>query len=585
MTPVERWFSHWVVPRLPLPFQDGKKPYAVLFALLMFLVMLAFAWISPYAYGTLVPLVAAATLMFQLFLLYKGASLASMVHVATALGAVQIVFAAWVSGGIFSPRLAWLLILPITPFFVIGRASGYAWFVVVVMIQVAVTVLTWQGQWFGIFDIGVAHSSSSLATYALVSCVLIIVPLIYDYEHKKALAEVERRQAELEKKRQELVSTVKAREQFIATVSHELRTPMNAILGFNTLLLNEVSDKPRARQILDHTRQSADHLMTVINDVLDYSQFEAGRLTARAETFELRQTVQHAADLFLPRIKSMHLEFRYDIRSDVPQWVSTDRHRLMQILVNLIGNAIKFTHEGHVSVTVERVTAGVLFTIEDTGIGIAQQHQAQVFKRFIQADTDIQKRYGGNGLGLTITQRLVELLGGTIGFASQLGTGSRFWFELPLQAQSPPHQVASVSSPLQTQRTAWRFLVVDDHPINRLLVKQVLRNAWPQSVIDEAEDGQMAIDMLQAEPAYDVVFMDMVMPVLDGIETSRWIRGELGSPNAKTPILGLTANVNPVDLDRFVDAGLSAVMLKPFEPSHLCAKVEELLSQKAQDLS
>jgi signal transduction histidine kinase len=229
MMDLGRWFAQQVVPRLPERFQNGKTPYAVLFGVLIIGVMLVFAWISPYAYGTLVPLVAAATLAFQIYLLYRGMSLAKTVHLATALGAVQIVFAAWVSGGIFSPRLAWLLILPITPFFVIGRRSGYAWFGVVVLIQLSVTLLTGQGEWLKAFDLGLVHASSSLTTYALVTCVLIIVPLIYDHQHRKALAEVEQRQRELEKKRQELINTVKAREHFIATVSHELRTPMNAI--------------------------------------------------------------------------------------------------------------------------------------------------------------------------------------------------------------------------------------------------------------------------------------------------------------------------------------------------------------------
>lgn len=585
MMDLGRWFSQQVIPRLPERFQEGKMPYAVLFGMLIIGVMLVFAWISPYAYGTLVPLVAAALLAFQIYLLYRGMPLATAVHVATALGAVHIIFAAWVSGGIFSPRLAWLLILPITPFFVIGRSSGFFWFVLVVLIQLGVTALTGQGEWLKTFDLGLVHTTSSLTTYTLVTCVLIIVPLIYDHQHRKALAEVEQRQLELEKKRLELLNTVKAREQFIATVSHELRTPMNAILGFNTLLLNEVADKPRARQILEHTRQSADHLMTVINDVLDYSQFDAGRLTARAETFALRETVQHAVDLFLPRVKSMHLKFQCEINPSVPHWVSTDRHRLMQILVNLIGNAIKFTHEGHVLIKVERTDVGVLFSVTDTGIGIAPQHHAQVFKRFIQADSDIHKRYGGNGLGLTITQRLVELLGGSIGFESQLGIGSRFWFELPLQSMEPPLAVQATSAPLRTPQATWRFLVVDDHPINRLLVKQVLEHAWPHSVIDEAEDGQSALRHLRKGVAYDVVFMDMVMPVMDGIETSKCIRAQLPLPAAQTPILGLTANVNPVDLDRFMEAGLSAVMLKPFEPSQLCAKVEELLSQRVYEMS
>lgn len=579
MMDLGRWITQHVIPLLPARFQVGKTPYAVLFGMLIICVMLIFALISPYAYGTLVPLASAAVLAVQLLLLYKGMSLSKSVHMATALGAVQIVFAAWVSGGIFSPRLAWLLILPITPFFVIGRNSGYAWFGIVVLIQLTITFLTGQGDWLKTFELGLLHSTSSLTTYVLVTCVLIIVPLIYDHQHRKALAEVEQRQLELEKKRQELLATVKAREQFIATVSHELRTPMNAILGFNTLLLNKVPDKPRARQILEHTRQSADHLMTVINDVLDYSQFDAGRLTARSETFTLRHTVQHAVDLFLPRVKSMQLKFQCVIADDVPDWVSTDRHRLMQILVNLIGNAVKFTHEGHVLVKVDRSSTGVLFSVQDTGIGIAQHQHTQIFKRFIQADNDIQKRYGGNGLGLAITQRLVELLRGTIGFESQLGQGSRFWFELPLQAMEAPLTVRAETATVQTPQASWRFLVVDDHPINRLLVRQVLRSAWPNSVIDEAEDGQMALKKLQ-EAFYDVVFMDMVMPVMDGIDTAKWVRQELPNPGAQTPILGLTANVNPVDLDRFMEAGLSGVMLKPFEPSDLCAKVEELLSKK-----
>ena len=166
-----------------------------------------------------------------------------------------------------------------------------------------------------------------------------------------------------------------------------------------------------------------------------------------------------------------------------------------------------------------------------------------------------------------------------MGFDSELGRGSRFWFTLPLSASPEPPATESNTGVLSRTQQAWRFLVVDDHPINRLLVKQVLQNAWPHSVIDEADDGKMALDKLQAG-VYDVVFMDMVMPVMDGIDTSKFIRRELPNPAAQTPILGLTANVNPVDLDRFVDAGLSGVMLKPFEPSQLCAKVEELLSQK-----
>jgi CheY-like chemotaxis protein len=367
------------------------------------------------------------------------------------------------------------------------------------------------------------------------------------------------------------------REHFIALVSHELRTPMNAILGFNALLLARLGDKPEARKVLNHTRQSADHLMTVINDILDYSQLQAGQLVIQSETFELRKTIENAFDLFLPRVKSMDLAYRMEIDEDLPQWVHTDRHRLMQVLVNLLGNALKFTHQGRVVLRVQWQNPGVLFSVEDTGIGIPQDRQAQIFSRFSQAHEDIQSLYGGNGLGLAISRTLVHLLGGDIDFESEHGQGSRFWFHLPLAASAAPSvQEHASNQPLHTRSVPWRFLIVDDHPVNRLLARQVLKNAWPDSVIEEAGDGQQALDVLQTR-AFDLVLMDMVMPVMDGIEATQWIRQQLPMPAQNVVILGLTANVNPVDLEAFKSKGLNDVMLKPFVPEHMCAKVEHWL--------
>lgn len=578
MNAVSHWFTRRVIPILPRQFQEGKLPYLLLFALLMIAVMLMFALISPYEHGRTVPLLAAGVLALQLLLVYWGwMSANTAVHVATALGAAQIVFAAWVSGGILSPRLAWLYVLPVTPFFAIGRRSGLAWFGVVLAIQLVFVSLNWAGDVLPPFDVGLVHATSSLITYALVSVVILIVPLIYSDMHRKSLNQLRLRQHELEQKKLELQNTLLARDQFISIVSHELRTPMNAILGFNSLLLDQAQNKPRAQDILQHTRQSADHLMTVINDVLDFSQFESGRLKARHEVFDLRQTVQAAFDLFSHRVKSLELDYQIAIDPELPKWVLTDRHRLMQILVNLLGNAIKFTHKGQVHLKVSWVQHKVLFEVVDTGIGIAEEDQDQIFKRFAQVGEDTQKRYGGNGLGLTITQRLVYLLGGHIGFDSVHGKGSRFWFELPLEEVAHVEWAPAEANVDPTLATQHCFLVVDDHRLNRLLVTQVLRKYWPNAEILEAASGPKAISLVKSH-AVDLVLMDMVMPKMDGIEATRLIR-ELDGPASTVPILGLTANVNPNDLETFTAAGLQSVMLKPFEPQVLRQKAIELLAQ------
>ena len=575
MSTVSHWVARRVIPLLPHRFQHGKMPYLILFALFIIGVMLVFAATSPYEHGRIVPLLAAALLALQIVLLYLGMPVSMAVHMATALGAAQIVFAAWVSGGVLSPRLAWLYVLPVTPFFVFGRRSGLTWFGIVLAIQLFFAGITWGTDWLPPFEVGLEHATSSLITYALITVVILIVPMIYDDQHRRALHQVRLRQQELEHKRQELQSTLIARDQFISTVSHELRTPMNAILGFNALLLDQAQNKPRAQEILEHTRQSADHLMTVINDVLDFSQFESGRLKARHESFDLRDTVHAAFDLFAPRVKSLELEYLSFIDPALPQWVSTDRHRLMQILVNLLGNAIKFTHQGHVHLKVTWLNPGVRFEVLDTGIGIAPEQHGRIFKRFNQADDETQKRYGGNGLGLAITQRLVELLDGKIGFESNLGQGSRFWMELPLEAVHNHAAQATELADDARYSDACGFLVVDDHRLNRLLVTQVLRKYWPNAHIYEADGGAKALSVLSAHRV-DLVLMDMVMPGMDGIETTQAIRALHGHV-AQVPVLGLTANVNPSDLEKFTAAGLQGVMLKPFEPKLLRSKVLELI--------
>ena len=561
---------------LPAVYRRGKGPYIVFFVGFAALMLLVYS--ATTAYSDLAPLfVLMATCWLVLLVLFNyGMSLSVGVHLGTLAGLSLLAVAVWQTGGIFSPLLSWSLVLPLTPFYVISRRAGAFWMLLVGLGQSAMAMANHWG-WVPTFQPGLQNATASGTTFALATGVLFTLPLIYDRLHVSVMKKKLRYQRELELKRQELEVTLQMREHFIAKVSHELRTPMNAILGFNALLLSTVEDKPEAIKVLNHTRQSADHLMTVINDVLDYSQLQSGHLAMQFEVFELRQTLQHAFDLFGPRVSSMNIAYRIELDPSLPVWVNSDRHRLMQVLVNLLGNALKFTHDGSVVLSAQVQGNGILFAVQDTGIGISPDRQTEIFNRFSQAHEDIQSLYGGNGLGLSISRQLVNLLGGDIGLQSTPGIGSRFWFLLPLQAEALPEQAADpMAKVLRSQDRAWQFLVVDDHPINRLLVKQVMQGAWPHCTVLEALNGQQALDLLHQHPV-DLVLMDMVMPVMDGIDTTQAIRSDPDAKIRQVMVMGLTANVNPLDLARFKVAGLSDVLPKPFEPDELCLKIEQLL--------
>ena len=568
------------MPYLPVRFREGRLPYLFFVVWLLIGVMVVLAAITPYPNGVPVPLAFAFVLLVLQLLFIWGMPFSIAANLGLFAALLQVSYAAWTSGGVFSPRMAWMTVIPLIPFYAVSRRSGLVWLVLVLLDIWLMSYVTWQGWLPENPTLGAAQVMSSFASYSVVTLILITVPFLYDNLFRQAYNASLQRNLELEEKRKELLRTSALREQFIATVSHELRTPMNAILGFNNMLLSRAADNPQALKILNHTRQSADHLLTVINDVLDYSQLQAGKINVQHETFALRDTVNTAFDLFAQRVESMHLQYTCTIDDNVPRWVRADRHRLMQILVNLLGNAIKFTHQGHVTLAVRRQPLCVHFSVRDSGIGIPEAQQPKIFQRFVQAEDDTQSRYGGNGLGLSITQRLVELMGGHIGFESKPGIGSMFWFTLPLVEVSAPEvempEAKVKATPIDTVQ---RFLVVDDHPINRLLVRQILKNNWKNCELVEAENGLKALAALKAQE-FDVILMDMVMPEMDGIEATTALRMTFDQPMRDTPVLGLTANVNPLDLERFAAAGVSAVVLKPFDAAKVCAQVEEMLIEK-----
>ena len=510
------------------------------------------------------------------WLFWRGLTLPFTCQAASFLGAVQLFVIAWFSGGVYASCLMWFSVLIVANYFIVGRKASFFWLLIDVGVHyIQAYAFDWWG--FGpVLGLGSQNALASLIDYSFSFIIIIAILLFYHSQYEQAVNDLEKTQGDLKNTEQELSQTLQMRESFIGSVSHELRTPMNAIMGFNSLLLSMVRDKPRALMVLDHTRQSADHLLTVINDVLDYTQFKSGQLRARLAPADLYQTIGSAFGLFMPRVENS-VCYSCDLPPKLPAWVETDSHRLTQVLVNLLGNAIKFTASGDVQLTVSALPDNWFeFRVTDSGIGIAEEEQQRLFSSFSQANPSIQARFGGSGLGLMISQRLVHLLGGELGFKSELGRGSEFWFTLHLPAVDPPSapDVAVPSTQLEGFSNL-RFLIVDDHAVNRLVLRQILLNQWPDAVFMEGGDGFAALSYLK-EHVFDLVFLDMVMPGLGGIETAQ----RLSHPDftSTPPLIGLTANVNPQDLDAFFKAGLSGLLLKPFNREQLMALIHQLLS-------
>lgn len=522
------------------------------------------------------------TLLWLVLLMafYRGLSTVSTCHWGCLISLIENNVTAWYSGGVYSSVLGWMGVLVLASYFVVGRKAAVFWIVVSIAVH---SLQAFGAQWMGLGPVVVgmsaAQAGTSLADYSLIFLITVLVMLFYQRNDEQAYAELLQRQNALQSKREDLERELSARDRFIASVSHELRTPMNAILGLNSYLKTVVTDKPGAQMVLEHTSQAADHLMTIINDVLDYTQFKSGQLQPHVERVQLHTVLQNAFGLFKPRIASSNLRYALEIAHDIPVWVHTDKHRLTQILVNLLGNAIKFTETGQVVLRVTREGAKQLrFSVQDTGIGISKEDQERLFHRFSQANPSIQKRFGGSGLGLLISQRLVQLLDGEMGFESQAAVGSNFWFTLPVGTPTRAQEQHTALAPrTHTPASTWCFAIVDDHPINRLLLRQVLLSHWPNATVHEAEDGDQAIALVN-QHALDLVLMDMVMVGMDGIDATQAIRAT--AAGAQLAILGLTANIHPPDLANFKAAGLDRIMLKPFERAQLLETIETMLTSQ-----
>lgn len=429
--------------------------------------------------------------------------------------------------------------------------------------------------------------------------------LIQDKEKEYARtleSEIARQTAELRNTNARLEEASRLQSEFLANMSHELRTPMNAIIGFSDLLLELKLDK-ESREYAQTIKNAGMNLLVLINDILDLAKIEAGRIELEHAPFDLRETVDNVASLFRIPAREKKLSFMVEIAPQLPALLYGDNNRLRQILINLVGNAMKFTAAGEVAIVIGLQSlaseqAQVVFSVRDSGIGIPPERQQAIFDKFTQADGSTTRKYGGTGLGLAICHQLVQLMGGSIAVKSVEGEGSSFFFTLPLKVARPDAVVAPRPEPegraegnMQAEaasvRSALRVLLVEDNPVNQRLASIIIKKQGCELAV--AGDGIEALAQLEKH-VFDLVLMDVQMPNMDGLEATRRIRKIEASSGARAQyaglrnrtkplsIIGLTAHARKEDEQSCYGAGMNGFLTKPI----IRARLEAVLAEEAE---
>lgn len=384
---------------------------------------------------------------------------------------------------------------------------------------------------------------------------------------------------EAEKEKDAALASKKFKEQFLANMSHEIRTPMNAILGFTNLLL-KTDLQPEQNKYLKSIKISGSNLLAIINDILDLSKIEAGKMSFEIIPTNLDEVLDSIYETMNMTATQKGLKLVLDKSSDVPKWITADRVRLSQILINLMGNAIKFTTEGGVTLKVglDGSNSEMLkFEVIDSGIGIPEDKIASIFESFSQASGDTTRKFGGTGLGLTISRQLVNQQGGTLQVDSTLGKGSNFHFTLPFeQVQDIPEE--NTQSESRPELKDISIILAEDNEFNQMVAVDTLEDLIPGLTIEVAENGKIVLDLLEKR-MYDLILMDIQMPEMDGHEATETIRSLPDEVKKNIPIMAMTAHATQDEIQRCYDEGMNDYITKPFEPEDLLNKIAALVKK------
>lgn len=588
-------FYLWVLRKLPLEFRSSPNFYFLLnsvfaVAFLLPIASLMFFLSNPIASWSC--LWAALVLSMNLLCWRMGLKMlwAHAVYQLTLIA--LILFNAACADGLTSVYVMFMGLVPMLAVFCMSRWWAFFW----VGFSFFCLLAMFFAQVNGYLPMRAAQDWRYLAQSFMCIMVMeitqVILVFVYDSANAQSMHALNRSNKRLANSSQALKIADSHKDKFLAMVSHDMRTPLNAVIGYLGLLHDNKELASESKEFVNSAQHAAAHLLTVINDLLDFSQIRLGQLTLNPQTVNLHHVLHQTFHTLSHQAQEMQLDYRLTLSDKLSTWVTIDQNRLSQILINLLGNAIKFTPSGFVHMHVEisldaQNVHWLVVQVQDTGIGMTAEQQARIYQPFTQvhdakAALRLSEPMRGNGLGLAIAMSLVKSHRGELSLQSSPGIGSTFTLRLPLQLADAPEQAKTTfNAALNQDNTALRLLVVDDNDVNRLVVTATLLRSFPNAKIEQAENGQQALEKMQANE-YALVLIDLIMPDMDGAQVVRTIRQQAPKPFCDVPAVALTANVAQDAVERCQQAGINRVLAKPFDRNTLIRTVRFYTVDKQQ---